>query len=286
MAWINSQFSMQDAVSRGFQTWDLLISDWGRLASVDPYSFSFPKVGEPGLPTVYGVAIGNQSQIDRCFVAYDIEKLIQGTITWDVAHRLSVGSPLMFPQLGTKDIVQTPVTPPIDPAQGASTVVIYPTGTAAISSNGGVSPTLFAATYRKFDGTVAAFPAVSPLLHLVFYLKPPTIGPVPKRAPMALAGSTTPTAAEHLFVIPTFGRKTLTVDLSFIKGGATADFRIATISNATNLFEVPRAADTGVASGVAKHYQIDSAFSDFLMVYYTPSAGAGTLLYSITATDD
>lgn len=271
MAWLNSGFTIDDAISRGFSTWDLLISDWGRIASLDPTSFSFPAVGQKGMPTVQGIAIGDQSEVDRCFVAYDIEKMIPGNITWDIAHRLSVGSPLMFPQPGSRSPVAN--GSPLNPLTGESNLVIYPTGTASIINNGGVSPTLFGATYLKKDGSSHAFPAINPLLHLVFYLKPPTVGAPSKRAPWSLIDSTTSGAIDGetlIAAIPTFGRKRVIIDYRAV-GGVT-DFRAALIHNCTNMATLGESTDfieLAIPDNSGRSYLIEPADADFTMVYFT-----------------
>ncbi len=288
MTWINSAFTINDAIARDQNTWDLLISDWGRIAATDGYSHSFPKVGERGMPTVFGVAIGNQSEVDRCFVANDIEKIVPGQVTWDVAHRLSIGSPLIFPQIGSSDSIVKNGSP-LNPSTGEATLVIYPTGTSSIVSNGGVSPTLFGATYRKADGSTVAFPAITPLLHLVFYLKPPVAGAPTSRAPWTLNLTDTALApqTEKAFVFPTFGRKKFFVDMVTNGIGAAVDYRVAVIRNCTfmaTVGEVTVGTAAGVAINVPHAFTVDPAYADFGIVYATYDTGQ-TFSCSIVAVD-
>ena len=301
MTWINSDFTIDDAIGKGFATWDLLISNWGNSAA-SPVELSFPSPGQRGLPTVYGVAIGDQSEVDRCFVSYSIEKMTPGNVTWDVAHRVSVRSPLIFPQIGQREIVQAPTAPPINPQKGNSTVVIYPTGTSTIVGNGGVSPTLFPATYKKSDGSVVAFPpatpgAKTPLLHLVFYLKPPVAGAPTHRAPWAVTNSTTIPGlggVEHLIqVVPSFGRKRFTIDLrAFVAGAHTIDYRIALLRNCGAIdtvgeYTVATAAGISTAApGIVTSFTVNPLDADFVMVYATPSAALTTLQYAAVLPDD
>lgn len=299
--WLNSLFTIDDAIARGFATWDLLVTGWGYQPAgpvVYDYSKSFPKVGEKGLPSVYGVAIGNQSSIDRCYVSYALEKLQINTdpdaASWDAAHRVSVGSPIMFPQAGQREIVQNPSPSAIlAPENGKATLVVYPTATASEFSGARDESTLFTGAYRKADGTTASFTGAtsytSVLLHLVFFLQPPTVGAAPIRMPATWRGSGNAGVGTETLIgaIPTFGRKTVAITLRNGIGAATT-WRIATIKNinlAPTIGEVTDTTFAAVPVSESRRLVITNCDSDAVLIYATIAAGAGSSTFEVCATD-
>lgn len=316
MAWLNSQFTIEDALARDFDTWELLVTDWGQLLTpADTYSWSFPKVGQRGLPTVQGIAIGPRSTVDRCFVSYSLEKVIQGGINYDYSRRLVLGAPLMFSQVGAREIVQgnvVPTTAPT-PAVGMASLVIYPqSGT---DTGGNDDTTMYGATYdRPGPGTPVAGTGVfgaggiaagvewqSPTLHLIFYLKPQAVNAPPKREPYVLGGACTLVPGDWgTYVlaaqVPTFGRKTIKIiakrlgaagDGTSIRVGAIQSMIVSGVGGLVETI----LADTAVVVGNQTAYRIDltNVQADYINLYFNGSSGGAVPFvqrYQICAYDD
>lgn len=327
MAWLNSQFTIEDAITRDFDTWELLITDWGYKGSAaiaaDPYSWSFPKVGQRGLPTVQGIAIGPRSTVDRCFVSYGLQKVIPGGINYDYSRRLVLGAPLMFAQVGTREIVQAsspvvvPPTPPT-PASGAASLVVYPQSGLA-DTGGNQDTTMYGLNYYRtgpsappagvgFFGPSALADGVnfqSPTLHLIFFLKPQAVAANTKREPYVLNGQKTiPIASYNTYVlvaqVPTYGRKTVKVQVRYLdpsaEAGATSTIRIGALQ--TMLTSGPQAAmtetllaDTAavVTDNLSAQVSLTDVRADYINLYLKVAGGALLSVaprYQICAYDD
>lgn len=228
MAWLNPQFSIADAISREQDTWDLLITNWGDSLNADPTCTSFPATGVPGLPTPAAMAIGPRSDIDRCAVVWDIGKIIPDIGIWDYPRRLSVGAPLLYAQLAN----QARASGYSGTSAGSVVILssIFPTATRPGVRDG----VIYSATYNKLNGVNATFgptavvvraadsvPAfwLPPLLHVVFYLRPPQVGTPPtKRFPLSMNevmfGGSVAAGEQLVGQIPIMGRKTVNLLLS------------------------------------------------------------------------
>lgn len=306
MAWLNAEFTIDDALAQGMDTWDLLIDDWGNVDAADPTSFAFPAVGSRGLPTIYGMAIGNQSDVDRVFVAYSIEKLIPSNVDWDVAHRLSVKAPLMFTQIGQREIVRANLVDPNaeTPATGKATVVLYPRASVAGGSsnnNGGMPTTLWGADIVDPDGTAAVAGFVNPLLHVVFFLKPPAVGPSYHRNDSSTSvtwtdlSSVVYTIADGLGTsragVPVFGRKTLVVSGSATAAAAPgADVLVEVRGYRANADAVGRQervlGNFTLTGGRPNALTITNPDVDVVTVYAKRAAGNEFVIFNVRASDD
>lgn len=283
MSFINSTFSLQDAVNFGFDTWDLYISNWGNTISGLANTVVFPAPGQKGMPTIAGVAIGPQSEVDRCFVAYDLQKEIPEQISWDRLRRLSVEAPLMYPQQGTQVKVDDG-----NPSTGNSTLVIYPRGGddyLSDSSNGYMPWTTFGQTYNAINGSnqqlsyslnATTVRRPSALLHLVVYLKPPLHGAPTKRVPWRRRfqySALTSTADMRMIVAPAFGRKRLQLECLM---GQQFTWRITSVAIDSNglLTEVPLAVSSApVAADTRFVYQNSQLMNaDFVVFYVTANS--------------
>jgi len=315
MAWLNSQFTIEEAIARDFDTWELLITDWGqRTTPADEYSWSFPKIGQKGLPSVQGIAIGPRSTVDRCFVSYSIQKVVSGGINYDYTRRLVLGSPLMFAQVGAQEIVQpnpAPLFAPT-PAQGAASLVIYPqSGT---DTGGNQDTTMYGTTYNRTgagapgggigvfgDGGIAdGVDWQSPTLHLIFFLKPQAVNAPAKRGPYVLGGTHTLQPADttyHLVAqVPTFGRKTIKIVVNQLSDATEAiAVRVGAIqsmitSGVGGLTEGLLLEQTSAATGFQSYLgTIQNVQADYLNLYLRGSTSTGLPFagrYQIIAYDD
>ena len=290
---------MADAVSRGIDMWELFVDNWGNVnaPSADGSSLSFPAVGAPGLPSVAGVAIGPQSTVDRCLINYSLLAGINSQNLWDYVRRVSVGAPSMVLQPGT----QEPLTDTKGTGVNNGTLAVYNEPAAAFVVGGASVGTRFGAQYVRADGVAGTFGIaapdgakwLSPLLHLLFYIKPPALAPAPKRAPFVYRDSLVAVAAggvERLgFQVPTFGRKTVAVDITSVEAGT---FRVGQIQHlgvvsvgVTYEHNVPSGSGT-LTAGATSRVLITNALSDYTMVYYTVAAGGSNVTCSVCAYDD
>lgn len=294
MTWVNSTFTLADASSRQQEAWDLLISNWGDMTGFAPADATqqFPAQLAPGLTTPAAIAIGPSSLVDRCWVAWDLQKLVANPALWDYLRRLSVGAPLTFSQPANIRQVLSAIL------LNAGSLAIYPNiGGLPENVPGLRDSTDYRNTYLKANGvagvfgpgatiTRAAGPAtetfwMAPFLHLVFYLRAPVAALPVKRAPMharqlVAAGSTA--AGEQLIAqIPIFGRKTVGVQIQPGSGGVeTVSIRLAVISSLYNdggaLTPQEHTVHTAtpVIYGNEIRHVITDSCADYLMVYVNP----------------
>lgn len=357
MTWLNSPFTIEDAAARGHDVWELLVDEWGDLGhpSTDGSSKSFPPVvpgtvlppaqamtsqqgpaGTPGGPSVVSgqsralpapaaIAIGPRSTVDRCWVLWDIQKVLPNNTPWDYYRRLSVGAPLMFTQPANRWGVSVNPNTLVSTAGGA--VTIYPEMPSQIDANDSagnsyarqyydwLQGTTFGAFYRKADGTISTFGSgvvttggaqtwIPPILHLYFYLKAPTAAPPAKRFPLSLNfGTFLDDETETLIgQAPVFGRRTITVEFNAagFGSGATAttyDFRLGLIQQVVDVLapgtdaqqEVTVFSAASVPAGRSVRTVIEPAYGDYLMIYATshgaPGLLTGSALASVRADD-
>lgn len=283
--WLNSAYTIDDARARGDDVWDLLIDGWGDPTDPTGYGGSFPKVGERGLPTVFGVAIGPRSSVDRCYLAYSLQKEVSEALEYDFLRSVSLGSPAMFSQIGLR-------TPVVNGEPFNSSLVVLP-DKAGLPSGGFDSNTKYRATYKDPGGvtrtlTTATF--VRPLLHLMFYLRPPALFPPTQRTVYNInSNSDVSSAAPQVIAFPTYGRKRVYVSLN--NGDDDMHVTINGIRYSDDgdgpVQAVPIVTSTAVLNDTVAGFTIDPAEFDYIIVNATPDTPAttNTVNYVVTARD-
>lgn len=288
MTWLNAGFTIQDAIVRSQDVWDLYLSNWGNITSpsADGTSLVFPAVGSPGLPSVFAIGIGNHSHIDRCTVQWDIQKLLSDAGGWDYPRRVYCRSPLTFPQIGNLSPV-VGIIPGNTNTTGS--IAVYPSDPTLTPSTQ-LDSTNYANTYQKVDGTTPSFgsavssPAVFifPQLHLQFYLKAPG-SPIPLvRLPFYfrintatdISASGTETLAT---IFPVHGRRRVVVSVHNELGPVT--YRIGVLNQ--NLTERTAATLAGVAANTVASTVIEPILGDWITVYYTTGVTARVAITGI-----
>lgn len=307
MSWLNAQFSMDDAVGREQSVWELLVSDWGAESGGVK---SFPLSGGFSLGSVAAIAIGPRSSVDRCWAVWDMQKIVANSTLWDYLRRISVGAPLCFAQPGNQGPAASAVL------LGTGSIEIYASLAGLPAYNQYlIDSTQYRDTYLKANGSSGVFgptatiahavgPATAtmwmdPLLHLLFYLTPPTLPPPTKRFPLSARGQVqagTQGVEQLVAQIPIFGRKTVRVQVQVNPGSVTADtadVRVAVIPNVYNdgggltPQEDTMATDAAVVYGKAAAHTLTDVHADYLMVYVKPNtAQSPNVNVNVVATDD
>ncbi len=287
--WVNSAFTIDDARQRKAAVWDLLINNWGSETQVG-YGASFPKVGERGMPTVYGISIGSRSTVDRCIVSYDLQKLLPGNVIYDASRVVSVGAPLIFPQLGRRTAIQL-----ADQTVAPGSLIVQCNNQFEDLDNSGTG---YTDTYLTPAGATATMasgqpevgnlqPFVAPLLHLVFYLKPPASSPLIARAPATAFGDTSvSTASQQVLAFPTYGRKRTYISVRC--AAAAMDVTILGIRNsraALTVGAVSIATAAAVVANTTRSFVIDPADYDYTIVLADPGAIARSVFYTLKTVD-
>jgi hypothetical protein len=237
MAYDDYGFSIDDAIARSQDVFEVDVTEWGDPVSATG-SVRYPPIGQRGIPaSLAAVAIGPRSTIDHAWITWFRDKALNLPASGDTpatarissARYLSHEAPLLYTQraaLGTATNVPNAV-----PANGVianerdamrlGTLYAYPVGPTSPFSNvvgtaqdGG--STLLPAQYVDQFNTARAFRSDGPLdyfepptLQLVLYLRPPAFGPYPKRAPLIRNARFGITAAAHqrIAMLPIYGRK-------------------------------------------------------------------------------
>lgn len=236
MSIINEVISLEQAIQRGEQTWEVLINYFG---ASDPdvggqTIHAFPGAGafgssnsQRGLRSMFAVAIGPRSQIDRCWVMWDPQVRVASTS--DFVRRLSVDSPLTFPQLGNEKNLNVPATNYTNPivalAFGTCPQVLnvadsFPDDSGFLEVHSFVRKANSFAT--QFTPIKFGSQRTFNLLHLIFYMTaPPTAIPV-KRFPLVVwsdivLGGSVGTEI-YLGSVAVYGRKRIRLSFSASQG--------------------------------------------------------------------
>ena len=225
MPWSNNpEFSIDDAIARSDDVYEVIFDEWGFRSFGDPLgdykNLQWPptSVDTPhplgptslSLPSALaGIAIGPQSTVDRCWVGWNIAKnqtVPSPTfLLTDRLHRCSVDSPILFTQMANPGTKNTPGTPgnPITTQATLGSLYVYPM---ASDDGSGFSisssfpklqeTTVLPQTYRPASGGPAIdFGSnveggfIYPRLHLYLYLKAPIVYAPQKRFPLQVQGS-------------------------------------------------------------------------------------------------
>lgn len=235
MAVINEVISFEQAQARNLPTWEVQFQDFGYDNGSGQVK-TYPEViaGSRGLPTVYGVAIGPKSLLDRCIVLYDPQVILKGPALSppDFLHRLSRRAPLMYTQLGNKARASSSG---LLSALNPITALRVGTDPAALGITGSLLGTVQTPTTFTPEGTTVAetfIPIDRPLLHLVFFMQPPVFSPPLARFEYdglidhSFLGSE---AETYIGSFPVMGRDTITLILeaAAASGNASVTYRIA-----------------------------------------------------------
>lgn len=237
MSVINQVISFDQAVQRNYPTWELLYQDFGYDNGDGQLQQNvYPRltVGSQGLKTVFGIAIGPRSLHDRCFVLYDPQVIIQGAVLSppDFLRRMSRREPLMYTQLGSEARTEQRATPS---ALAPITAIRLGASPASLGMTGVFAGTVQTPpTFTPEGSTVAitVVPIDAALLHVVFYLQPPIVGPPLARFEYdglishAFTGSEFET---YIGSFPVMGRDTITLILeaASASGNGGVTYRIA-----------------------------------------------------------
>jgi hypothetical protein len=199
---------------------------------------SIPRSGMSVPVSVYGVAIGPQSTVDRAYLSFNLDKIPAAQIGFGAfqtlnrrLRRITVDAPLFYAQRsnpnkgvtaaqnGGIDVANTPE--PITTLIFNGALYVFPMSGISGSANDGMSTavppnylrgiTPFTATNMD-DGSIAASTGlITPRLHLLFFLKPISIL-ANKRNPLIIHGGRGGLAngvETVLAQIPVFGRNTI-----------------------------------------------------------------------------
>jgi len=223
----NPPFTVEDAIARGHDVFEVIFTNWGVSPNNPPTvladfaNLQYPPPGQPGLPaTLAGIAIGPQSTVDRAWVTYNLGKradVSQPVNAYNLIREVSVESPLVFTQASNPGQRNNPLDPddpvktltqkgalyvfpfvdrPNVPLPGGSAVQLIFPGTLQLSRN---DSTVLPEQYRDANGVLRDFknaPSatltspvfISPTLHLRCYLKNPYHYPPTRRAPLQYRG--------------------------------------------------------------------------------------------------
>lgn len=300
MTWLNADFTVDDAISRGHTAWDLLINNWGNESapSADGTSLQFPSILTRALPAPAAIAIGPRSLVDHAIVRWDVQKVLPQNSTWDFYRRLSVDAPLSFWQPANRQLAGVG-------SNGGSIVLLTQSNITKPPSNAGGNlgddSLRFGTQYYKADGTLATFAAntasagaapkfISPLLHLIYYLQPPIQIPT-KRAPFfyqytfRVDGSL---GTEVLCAqIPIFGRRRLRI--SCRPEADVLTFRAGVLDQLASTAIIPQEQTIWTAAavpiGVPAVADVELTNAAYLMIYMTGADADIQAGITVTAID-
>lgn len=307
MAWINETSNLikiSDAKRRGFDVWELWLSNWGNNgAGADGNSLFFPtSATNPGvsLGGVYAVAIAPQSTVDRALITWASGNQLNSAISDQqdyYATPVSVKEPITWLVPGGA----TPLTP-FSPVE-LITVSTLPFGGSGSQLYSNFSSTVtFGDTYLPAgNATPQTWGAglgvniwTQPQLRLLLWLKPPTTGLPVARAPLDFRFTMNPvsSATETLFrVVPLQGRRKVSVRIRNIAASGPVNIRLGSVVN-ENAFNQGIEATLATAAGVTATTPFYATINDqeigFLTVYASlPGGGApnGNLIGIVLAED-
>ncbi len=268
MAWESSNVTPQIAVERGWVTWDVYLSNWGRTDSGDLNALLFPNpASQATIPSINGVAIGPYSDFDRVKIQFNPNIDIP-TSSLDIflnlttQKLLSIESPITYPLGGPISVVAD-----IDASIGDSP------GETFIADDG-----LNTVTGFDFAGV-----GVAPRLHLTFFLQNAVIQPL-RRYPKNFSGVLSLTAGTTLRrVLPILGRKQGRITFNNA-GPDTATLRIGLIGprDRVNDRQLEQTlTNLTIVSGATESFTFGGDIHDtqFLSVWSTVAVGETSVMY-------
>lgn len=117
----NPPFTVEDAIARGHDVFEVIFTNWGISANNPPRTLTdftnlqYPQPGQPGLPaTLAGIAIGPKSTVDRAWVTFNLGKranLAEPVNGYQLIREVSVEAPLLFTQASNPNQRNNPLDP-------------------------------------------------------------------------------------------------------------------------------------------------------------------------------
>lgn len=300
MAVINQILTLEQAIAREDPTWDVIVGGFGRFGTRVVY----PELLVESLPSISAVAIGPRSQIDRCWVLWDPQVVVNPQVKTpqiDYVRRLTREAPLLFPQLGKKNIVPGSTLLADNTSLRFLASPFIASAASHVDDLSGVNTpsTFFPATFDIASQAAIEFEPLpgpsgsntnEPFLHLVFYLRPPDHTPPKDRMPYTMFGNLpedlvgpggSPVAEIPVFQggLPVYGRRQINLIFSVPAfSGLTYDVRIGGIVADAGGFgnrEITLDATTAVniSSTNPKRVQIDNPGVDWITIWTTKNTG-------------
>ena len=320
-------FEIDDAIATSQAVYEVQFPEWGvrtvpaNQTAVNP-NFQFPPPGKKAIPsTLAAIAIGPRSTIDRCWVSWDRQKIINsipagsetpGFERISKVRPLSVDHPLAFAQATKAGILPSTGSFPVknnDPKEAMQQGLLYvfpkQSGDAnSLQSEDAANTTILPAKYADEAGAIWDLSIVSggafiaPYLELYLYLQPPMLALPTKRFPLVMGGATQVSslnAYAPVAHIPIFGRRHIGLTLRSRRGlpGAVAtDFRIGLLrcvrenqfAATSPPFEAPGGSALAVPLLQTVNFQLDHPNADYLNIYAKVPA-AVEVQYDLFATD-
>lgn len=293
--WQNADLSPQEAIQRGANVYEVLLSNWGVQTAVDQWPLS----GARGFPrNVAAIAIGPLSTVDRAYVTWNPVKPVQANPIGGAeqrVRRLTLASPLLFTQTAAQDAATSFAAA----VQNGSLYVfseLNPPGGILYSGVAPIDSTAIPATYTKADGSAGSFANgaapfntifQAPFLHLYLYLTSNFATPNPARRPLVVRNQLAPVPAaggEHCVgLIPVYGRSCISVAMA-ISGGGTC--RVGAIRGVNSVL-VPMETTEGqktAAANASQTFQFGGLNADYLALYVSPTIDS-TVDLTVVASD-
>lgn len=277
MAWINNRVNPQIAIERGWNVWEVFLSNWnvaGTIPPIDVNSLLFPNPAQQAaIPSSFAVAIGPNSTVDRCWLEYnpniDVNTgpIIPGEFNYYRQKLLAIDSPVWYPVPGNLSIHAD-----YNCNAGDDFIVDDGAGTLGLFE------------WEKGKDS----PAIGPLLHLIFYLQPPALIPT-QRYPQAetCSGLARAGATKLVRLIPCYGRKTINVVTRCFAGTPTVRIGLLTLSTGgVQMVEYTQATVGPMAVNDVESTLITPvANASFLSLWVDGTAGAGAATFNVEMID-
>ena len=275
MAIVNKSWSIKDAQDRGFQFYDVTITDFGDTgAGADqPDQNGVNNTLISNFPGV-AVAIAPESVVDRCRLVYNP---LQPVVGAPPENSLVLGKEQPFLGRSTAPLMIQ-----------ALTEDIY--GDTFIDSAGAVSP---------WGGALAQF--VQPSLTIRIYLNGPGLVSTgrPRASSCGVFSAFTGGGTEDLIaVIPTHGRKRARISVANTTGASTVAVRICQVSSCAEInpappplflfptIETEAVAATAEAGPVTDTFVLDPLLSQYITLYGELTVGgAASLSFNVVLED-
>jgi len=316
-------FTIEDSIARNEEVYEVEFTRWGtRLgapgATSPQENLQFPPPGARPIPSSVAVAaIGPRSTVDRCWITWDRQKILNvppaDVVNPDpvisMPRIVTCDAPLLFPQ-STKVAPSLPATQSWWDAMQFGTAYVFPWGPKpginTLAQGLGATPHggKFGTTTGFYTGQtlvtlsgaeIPFAPEEEPFLQLLLYTKPPLFAPPTRRA--AMLRSKVWSAVDDTDIVaiyPIFGRKRVGISLishSFSGVPAkTCDYTIGIIRNVNEdpfferapLFEVKAAEALGVPGETGINIQLNNQCADYVVVHIStranPAGGALTVV--------
>lgn len=274
MTWENSNITPQTAVERGWQTWDVYLTNWARLGGGDTNSLQFPfPLSQAIIPSINGVGIGPYSDMDRVKIQFNPNVEVPGGSFPAVLNEanekfLSIEAPIIYPLSG-----------PIVVVADIEALVGDLPGETFIADDG-------SNTVTSFD---FANLSTAPRLHLVFYLQASIVQPL-RRYPKNFSGVLSfGGASVFQKALPIMGRKQGRVTFNSI-GPDTASIRLGLIGprDRTNNRMIEKTLTTlsvGINQTASFTFGGDNHDTQFLSVWAAADGGTAAVYYNMEFTD-